>query len=98
MIKDESVRLAVVEIASALDVLRQGGTLDAKRINAILALANEDDISPYGFCPICGEPGTTRERRPNGDDACANGHRYFSRMALDAEQAAERRKRNKQPL
>lgn len=36
----------------------------------------------YGYCPQCGALGETRERRPNGDDRCLNGHRYPSRNAL----------------
>ncbi len=38
--------------------------------------------APYGYCPICGAPGVQRERRINGDDECANGHKYPSRSAL----------------
>ena len=34
--------------------------------------------SSYGFCPECGAPGVTRERRPNGNDTCTNGHTYPS--------------------
>lgn len=36
---------------------------------------------PYGFCPHCAAPGISRERRPNGNDECKNGHRYPSRSA-----------------
>lgn len=36
----------------------------------------------YGFCPICGAPGVERERRPNGNDACQQGHAYPSSKAL----------------
>ncbi len=38
--------------------------------------------APYGYCPWCGAMGETRERRPNGDDHCVNGHSYPSRDAL----------------
>jgi hypothetical protein len=42
--------------------------------------------SPYGHCPKCHALGATRERRPNGDDTCVNGHKYPSAKALhDAE-------------
>lgn len=34
--------------------------------------------APYGYCPLCGAPGGERERRPNGDDRCGNGHTYPS--------------------
>ena len=32
----------------------------------------------YGYCPECGAKGEMRERRPNGNDKCANGHTYPS--------------------
>lgn len=35
----------------------------------------------YGLCPTCGAPGASRERRPNGNDTCKNGHTYPSREA-----------------
>lgn len=37
--------------------------------------------APYGYCPECGAPGVMRERRPDGDDKCSNGHQYPSRTA-----------------
>lgn len=43
---------------------------------------------PYGYCPTCGEPGVTRERRPNGMDTCSRGHVYPSRDALSHEARA----------
>lgn len=42
----------------------------------------------YGWCPKCGATGTTRERRPNGDDICADGHKYPSRTAINQSGAA----------
>lgn len=36
----------------------------------------------YGTCPKCGAPGVSRERRPNGNDRCANNHSYPSRNAV----------------
>ena len=36
----------------------------------------------YGYCPVCFSSGVSRERRPNGDDTCYNGHKYPSRHAL----------------
>ena len=44
------------------------------------AQAGERD-APYGYCPECGAPGVMRERKPDGDDKCSNGHRYPSRSA-----------------
>lgn len=38
--------------------------------------------SLYGKCPQCGAEGVERERRPNGNDKCANGHTYPSRSAV----------------
>ncbi|MCH8178174.1 MAG: hypothetical protein IIA02_00110 [Proteobacteria bacterium] len=43
--------------------------------------AQDEREAPYGYCPECGAPGVTRERRPDGDDKCSNGHRYPSRSA-----------------
>ncbi len=39
-------------------------------------------MSKYGYCPQCGAPGVSRERRPNGRDTCARHHQYFSSEAL----------------
>lgn len=36
----------------------------------------------YGFCPICGAKGHSRERRPNGNDKCEAGHTYPSKDAV----------------
>ena len=41
----------------------------------------EEKESVYGFCPKCGSPGVSRERRPNGNDRCENGHVYPSKEA-----------------
>ena len=38
--------------------------------------------APYGYCPICGAHGQTRERRPDGYDRCTCGHLYRSCEAL----------------
>jgi HK97 family phage portal protein len=40
--------------------------------------------SVYGYCPRCGAPGVTRERRPDGNDRCSNGHTYPSRQRLNS--------------
>jgi DNA-directed RNA polymerase subunit RPC12/RpoP len=45
------------------------------------ALAQEQEpVAVYGYCPECGAKGVMRERRPNGNDKCANGHTYPSRL------------------
>lgn len=36
----------------------------------------------YGTCPTCRAPGLSRERRPNGNDRCAQGHSYPSSRAV----------------
>lgn len=41
--------------------------------------------SPYGYCPICGAPGASRERRPNGNDTCLRGHTYTSRDSRNSD-------------
>jgi hypothetical protein len=38
----------------------------------------------YGYCSRCGASGVSRERRPNGNDKCANGHTYPSKDAKAA--------------
>lgn len=40
------------------------------------------DAAPYGYCPVCHAPGELRERRPDSNDTCANGHTYPSRNAV----------------
>jgi hypothetical protein len=40
---------------------------------------SKDVSPPYGYCPRCGGIGLSRERRPNGDDRCENGHKYPSK-------------------
>lgn len=44
----------------------------------------------YGYCPMCGAKGVSRERRPNGDDKCEHGHAYPS---LSARPTSEREAR-----
>ncbi len=38
--------------------------------------------STYGYCPVCKARGKSRERRPNGNDTCENGHIYPSKSSL----------------
>lgn len=39
-------------------------------------------MSEYGYCPICSAAGVERERRPDGNDRCSNGHIYASKTAI----------------
>ena len=60
------------------------------RLNAIIEdIKMIDNVfvgrkAPYGLCPVCGGAGLSRERRPNGNDKCVNGHVYPSREAMKA--------------
>ena len=54
-------------------------------------------VSAYGKCPICGANGKSRERRPNGNDRCENGHTYPSRNAVQAPPAAAVPVQNREP-
>jgi hypothetical protein len=51
-----------------------------KNLKAQLAQTQEP-VAVYGYCPECGAKGVMRERRPNGNDKCANGHTYPSSIS-----------------
>ena len=88
---DEVLKMALEGAANYIDVL--GG--DGKKYRQLLAqqsaerdnpkdlLSNEqvEPVAVYGYCPECGAEGVARERRPDGNDCCANGHTYPSRTA-----------------
>lgn len=42
----------------------------------------QDQRSDYGRCPWCAGHGISRERRPNGNDTCENGHVYPSSRSV----------------
>lgn len=44
--------------------------------------------APYGYCPLCGARGMSRERRPNGNDRCDMGHTYPSSEAMPTPKGA----------
>ena len=46
-------------------------------------LVTEAKLSAYGYCPHCGKPGISRERRINGNDTCSEGHVYPSTQSKD---------------
>jgi hypothetical protein len=39
----------------------------------------------FGFCPLCGAPGSSRERRQDGNDKCTKGHGYPSKNSVNRE-------------
>ena len=44
-------------------------------------LPEQEPVAVYGYCPKCGAKGVQRERRPDGNDKCVNGHTYPSSKA-----------------
>ena len=63
---------------------KQAATRNEIQTNAstVAKDVGDSEENPYGYCPVCGAPGELRERRPNGNDTCTNGHEYPSRSAL----------------
>lgn len=59
------------------------------RRTVVAALMANTEV--YGRCPECLGIGVSRERRPDGNDTCANGHMYPSRDAITRPAASERR-------
>jgi hypothetical protein len=45
-----------------------------------------DQKSPLFYCPKCGKAEAVRERQPDGQSRCINGHWYPSREAVKAQQ------------
>ena len=72
----EALKLAL----EALERFEGNKKLWPEAITAIKeALAQtQEPVAVYGYCPECGAKGVMRERRPNGNDKCANGHTYPS--------------------
>jgi hypothetical protein len=56
---------------------------------AIAELESQEPAAVYGYCPECGAKGVMRERRPDGNDKCANGHTYQSCKATQPPQSTE---------
>lgn len=46
------------------------------------SVRREPDDRPFGSCPICGDPGISREFRVGGQDLCSSGHTYLSSRAV----------------
>jgi hypothetical protein len=51
--------------------------------NVQTADAIQAAIDGYGHCPHCGASVKDRERRPDGNDTCANGHIYPSKSSVN---------------
>jgi hypothetical protein len=56
-------------------------SMAASQIEQARSAPVQEPVGVYGHCPVCGAKGVTRERRPGGDDRCANGHTYKSMHA-----------------
>lgn len=65
----------------ALTLERLKSSIKAEFTKEELRKTVEIGEAPYGYCPKCGEVGISRERRPNGNDVCENGHTYPSSEA-----------------
>ncbi len=63
-------------LRDALLILEVASELSGEEANVQLSMNHV-----YGFCPKCGKPGVSRERRLNGNDTCEAGHVYPSRDA-----------------
>lgn len=58
-----------------------------KPISSGTTPASSVPTPPYGWCPICGSPAVSRERRLNGNETCAKGHIYPLWQSLKKELA-----------
>jgi hypothetical protein len=58
-------------------------------VMAALRQPEQEPVAVYGYCPKCEAKGVMRERRPNGNDKCANGHIYPSSKATTPPQRTE---------
>ena len=54
---------------------------------AIAEAEKQEPVAVYGYCPECGAKGVMRERRPNGNDKCSNGHVYPSSKSIHPQPA-----------
>lgn len=71
------------EQADGLELaLASSSIVYASVLSVAKGLPRPKTLAAYGYCPFCGTPGQTRERRPDGNDTCAQGHRYPSRSSL----------------
>jgi hypothetical protein len=85
MTKDKALDLALEALEKSLPKLAPYGEQDwldsraaIKAIKQARSAPVQEPVGVYGHCPVCGAKGITRERRPGGNDRCANGHTYKS--------------------
>jgi hypothetical protein len=77
MTKDEALQMCLEYIETDAH--------ERKYVRHAIKAALEVKVEPvavYGYCPVCGAKGTSRERHPDGNTTCVNGHKYKSRDAL----------------
>lgn len=72
-----------------------GKVYEAKEEMARVVQEYELAKNPYGRCPHCGSEVIRRERRPNGDDHCKNGHIYPSKASIKPAAAGNNATHNK---
>ena len=85
----EALKQWADDISKAYDILAWGHSeraaeiLKNTKVSIYKALAQtQEPVAVYGYCPECGAKGVMRERRPNGNDKCANGHTYPSSTSI----------------
>lgn len=94
MTKDEALDKALEALGQLWLLSDEAAVIANPAITAIKqALAQpaqqQKPVAAYGYCPECGAKGVMRERRPNGNDKCANGHVYPSNKAAPPAQPAQ---------
>lgn len=67
----------ILKLAAELDTVLPHELKEAEPLPEVA----DAKLHVYGYCPVCGAPGELRERRPNGNDVCVNGHTYPSAEA-----------------
>ena len=87
MSKDTALRLALEALKNSwTEPNNEQYEIEKEAIVAIKAAleAKDEPVAIYGYCPVCGAKGTSRERHPDGNTTCVNGHKYKSRDTLSA--------------
>lgn len=65
----------MTKASKVLKLLEEEGTAAQLGTVPNASVVNKEDKG-YGFCPTCGEPGVSRERRIDGFAECENGHKF----------------------